>query len=271
MQVAVVQLSSTEDVGRNLDSVRSLVHEAARAGAGFVTLPENALFLRTSKDARAPIEPLDGPLVTEVRRLAADAGVWLLLGSFPERSPDPQRHFNTSVLIDGTAEDAPITAAYRKLHLFDVDLASGESQRESDTILAGDALVVANVAGVPTGLSICYDLRFPRLYQALVDLGARLLTVPAAFTEYTGKDHWLPLLRARAIENQAWVIAPGQFGHHGGGRRTYGKSAIIDPWGTVVATASDGVGFALARIDLALQDRVRASIPCLRHRHPAAR
>lgn len=273
MQVAVVQLRSTEDIDRNVDAVQGLVREAAQAGATFVTLPENALFLRHSRDAVVPVEPLDGPLVTEMRRLATEARVWLLLGSYPERSPDPRRYYNTSVLIDGTSGDAatpgPVVAAYRKLHLFDVDLPSGESQRESDTIAPGSELVVAAVDGVPTGLSICYDLRFPRLYQALVDRGARVLTVPAAFTEYTGKDHWMPLLRARAIENQAWVVAPGQFGHHGGARRSYGKSVVIDPWGTPVCVASDGVGFATARIDLAYQDQVRASIPCLRHRHPA--
>ncbi|TNF37707.1 MAG: carbon-nitrogen hydrolase family protein [Deltaproteobacteria bacterium] len=273
MQVAVIQLRSTEDVDANVTAVRELVLEAARAGADFVTLPENALFLRHRREAVAPIEPLDGPLVTEMRRLATEAGVWLLLGSYPERSPVPGRYYNTSVVIDGTrgAADAPgpVVAAYRKLHLFDVDLPSGESQRESDTITAGSELVVTDVAGIPTGLTICYDLRFPRLYQALTDLGARVLTVPAAFTEYTGKDHWLPLLRARAIENQAWVVAPGQFGHHGGSRRSYGKSVVVDPWGTPVCVASDGVGFATARIDLRYQDQVRAAIPCLKHRHPA--
>jgi len=273
MQVAAVQLRSTEDVDSNVATVRELVLEAATAGAAFVALPENALFLRSSRGATIPIEPLDGALVTEMRRLASEAGVWLLLGSYPEVSPDPSRYYNTSVVIDGTRSAAdglgPVVATYRKLHLFDVDLPSGESQRESDVIVAGSEVVVADVAGVPTGLSICYDLRFPRLYQALVDAGARLLTVPAAFTEYTGKDHWLPLLRARAIENQAWVVAPNQFGHHGGQRRSYGKTAIIDPWGTPVSVASDGVGFVTARVDLRYQDRVRAAIPCLHHRHPA--
>ena len=233
MTAAVVQLTSTDDVGQNLESIRRLS--------------------------------------TELRRLAGELGVWLLVGSFAEKRPDPDRYYNTSVLIDGSggrAGGAPIVATYRKLHLFDIDVTHGESQRESDTIARGDEVVVANVRGVPTGLSICYDLRFPRLYQRLVDGGARMLTVPAAFTEFTGKDHWMVLLRARAIETQTFVIAPGQSGFHGGKRRTYGKSTIIDPWGIPLCTAADGPGFALARLDFAAQERIRASLPCLQHRHP---
>ncbi|MCB9735700.1 MAG: carbon-nitrogen hydrolase family protein [Deltaproteobacteria bacterium] len=271
MNIAVVQLTSTEDVAHNLATIRRLVAEAADAGAQVVTLPENALFMRTTPGTRAPMSPLDGPLVAEVRAIAGEHGIWLVLGSYPETSPDPDRYYNSSVVIDGTADGAPVTAVYRKLHLFDVDLPSGESQRESDVIARGEEIVVTELAGVPTGLTICYDLRFPLLYEALVQRGARILTVPAAFTEYTGKDHWLPLLRARAIETQSYVVAPNQFGHHGGGRRTYGKSAIIDPWGTVLCTVADGVGWGMARVDLAHQDRVRAAIPCLMHRHPAVR
>lgn len=271
MNIAVVQLTSTEDVGQNLLTIDRLVGEAASAGAEVVTLPENALYMRTTPGGGAPISGLDGSLVTAVRAIASGHGVWLLLGSYPETSPDAGRYYNSSVLIDGTTDGAPIVAVYRKLHLFDVDLPSGESQRESDVIMRGEEIVVTELAGVPTGLTICYDLRFPLLYQALVQRGARLLTVPSAFTEYTGKDHWLPLLRARAIETQSYVVAPNQFGHHGGGRRTYGKSCVIDPWGTVLTTAPDGVGWAMARLDLAHQDRVRAAIPCLMHRHPAVR
>lgn len=270
MNIAVVQLRSDEDVDRNTANASRLVREAARAGARFVALPENALFLRTRAETRSPMEPLDGPMVGAMRAVAEEAGVWLLVGSYPEVSPDPDRFYNTSVVIDGTTPGAPIAATYRKLHLFDVDLASGERQRESDVIYPGAEVVTTEIAGVPFGLTICYDLRFPLLFQRLVERGARVLTVPSAFTEYTGKDHWLPLLRARAIETQCWVVAPNQFGHHGGSRRSFGKSAIIDPWGTPVAIASDGEGFAMAHIDLAFQDRVRASIPCLRHRHPAA-
>lgn len=283
LTAAVVQLTSTEDVAENLAAIELWVGEAARAGASFVALPENACWLRVSPDAVCPKEAIpnegeeaaSGPILTALRRVAAAHRVWLLIGSFPEVSPDPRRIYNTSVLIDGTMGTAEasglgrVVATYRKLHLFDIDVKGSESQRESDTIAPGDRAVVADVAGVPVGLSICYDLRFPELYRRLVDDGARVLTVPAAFTEFTGKDHWLVLLRARAIETQTFVIAPGQSGFHGGRRRTYGKSTIIDPWGIPLCIAGDGPGFAIARLDFASQDRIRASLPCLQHRHPA--
>ena len=200
--------------------------------------------------------------------LAATTGVTLLVGSFPEEGPDPEHYHNTSVLIDGTQPDAPVVASYRKIHLFDIDIVGKESHRESDTIAAGDALVVAPVGGVTTGLSICYDLRFPALYQGLVDLGARVITVPAAFTEYTGKEHWLTLLKARAIETQTYIVAPNQYGHHGGKRKSYGKSTIIDPWGIPLCLAPDRPGWVMARLDFDYQDEVRASLPCLQHRRP---
>lgn len=277
LTAAVVQLTSTEDVAENLAAIALWVGEAARAGATFVALPENACWLRISPEAVCPKEVIpargdeaaSGPILTALRRIAAENRVWLLVGSFPEASPDPGRIYNTSVLIDGTAGPGRVAATYRKLHLFDIDVKGSESQRESDTIAPGDRAVVAEVAGVPVGLSICYDLRFPELYRRLVDDGARVLTVPAAFTEFTGKDHWLVLLRARAIETQTFVIAPGQSGFHGGKRRTYGKSTIIDPWGIPLCIAGDGPGFAVARLDFASQDRIRASLPCLQHRHPA--
>jgi len=277
MTVAVVQLTSVDDTDHNLAQIRRHVGDAARAGATFVALPENATYLRWRAEDRAPMQPIEGPGATTIdalRGLAKEHGVWLLVGSFPEVSPDPDHYYNTSVLIDGTGGtggtrgEAPIVAAYRKLHLFDIDIAGSESQRESDTIARGDEVVVADVRGVRTGLSICYDLRFPRLYQRLVEDGARMIAVPSAFTEFTGKDHWMVLLRARAIETQTFIIAPGQSGFHGGKRRSYGKSAIVDPWGIVLATAADGPGFALARLDFAAQDRIRASLPCLQHRHP---
>ena len=277
MTAAVVQLTSTEDVAANLDVIRHWVGAAAKAGAEFVALPENAVWLRSTVDALAPMERIvqgeaadaaghvDGPNLTALRAIARDAGVWLLVGSFPETGPDARRYYNTSIVIAPTGR---VTATYRKLHLFDIDVKDGESQRESDTIARGDAVVTTAVRGVTTGLSICYDLRFPDLYQKLVHAGSRILTVPAAFTEFTGKDHWLVLLRARAIETQTFVVAPGQSGFHGGKRRTFGKSTIIDPWGIPLCIAADGPGFAVARLDFAGQDRIRASLPCLQHRHP---
>ena len=271
MTAAVVQLTSTEDVAANLEATRHWVLAAAKAGAELVTLPENAVWLRVGSDAVAPMERIDpgggadGPNLAALKGIAREAGVWLLVGSFPEAGPDARRYYNTSIMID---PHGAVTATYRKLHLFDIDVKDGESQRESDTIARGESLVTTAVRGVMTGLSICYDLRFPMLYQRLVDAGARVLTVPAAFTEFTGKDHWLVLLRARAIETQTFVVAAGQSGFHGGKRRTFGKSTIIDPWGIPLCIAADGPGFAVARLDFAGQDRIRASLPCLQHRHP---
>ncbi len=258
------------DVDANLTAVERFTREAADAGADIVALPENAAFLHTDPNAPAPIEPRDGPIVTRLRKLAEETGVWMIAASGPEASDEPPRYYNTSLVIDGTTAGAPITAAYRKLHLFDIDIPDGESQKESDSIIPGEAPVVTDVAGVPTGLSICYDLRFPTLYQSLVRAGARIITVSAAFTEFTGKEHWLVLLRARAIETQTYVLAPNQYGFHGGKRRSYGKSVIIDPWGIPVAMAPDRPGWVMARMDLAYQDTVRASLPCLQHRNPAA-
>lgn len=278
LTVAVVQLTSTEEVERNLEVIERLVLEAARAGAEVVALPENACWLRTSPDAVCPMEPIgegggeadaakdDGPMLATLRGVARSAGVWLVVGSFPETGPDLAHHYNTTVVLE---PGGAVTATYRKLHLFDIDVPGSESQRESDTIARGEQVVTTDIRGVPTGLSICYDLRFPELYRRLVDDGARVMMVPAAFTEFTGKDHWLVLLRARAIETQTFVVAAGQSGVHGGKRRTYGKSTIIDPWGIPLCMAADGPGFALARLDFAAQDRIRASLPCLQHRHPA--
>ena len=270
MTAAVVQLTSSEDVAANLEAIRHWVSAAAKAGAELVALPENCVWLRTRPEAVAPMEAVagtsgDGPNLAALKAIAREAGVWLLVGSFPETGPDARHYYNTSIVID---PGGAVTATYRKLHLFDIEVKDGESQRESDTITRGDEVVATAIRGVQTGLSICYDLRFPKLYQRLVDLGARIVTVPSAFTEFTGKDHWLVLLRARAIETETFVVAPGQSGFHGGKRRTFGKSAIIDPWGIPLCIAADGPGFALARLDFAAQDRIRASLPCLQHRHP---
>jgi predicted amidohydrolase len=181
----------------------------------------------------------------------------------PERSDDPARPFNTSVLVDPSGQ---VTGRYRKIHLFDVSLSDGTSLRESAATSAGSEPVTAEVDGVPVGLTVCYDVRFPELYRRLVDQGARVVTVPSAFTLTTGKDHWHTLLRARAIEDQVWVLAPAQHGKHPRGRQTYGKSVIVDPWGEVVAQCSEGEGMAVAKLDFEYQDRVRTSLPALLHR-----
>lgn len=266
MNVAVIQLNSQDDVPANLARARALVSEAARAGAELVALPENFAFMGEEEKKRGVAEAVPGgPITAAVVSAAKESGVWIVAGGMPEGSGDPQRPFNTSLLV---APDGRIVARYRKVHLFDVDLPDGTRLLESSATQAGGEPVVAEVGAgsVKLGMTICYDLRFPELYRKLVDLGVRIVTVPAAFTLTTGKDHWHVLLRARAIENQVFVLAPAQHGKHPKGRQTYGKSLIVDPWGDVLAQCAEGEGFAVARLDFAAQDRVRASLPCLTHR-----
>ncbi len=267
MLAAVVQLNTQDDLLENLSRVRTWIGRAAEAGARFVTLPENFAFMGEEARKREIAERIDGafpgPIVSALGEEATRHGIWVLGGGMPERSDDPARPFNTSVLVSPRGE---VAATYRKVHLFDVSLADGTSLRESAATSAGGQAVTAEVLGVRVGLSVCYDVRFPELYRRLVDQGARIVTVPSAFTVTTGKDHWHALLRARAIENQVWVLAPAQHGKHPKGRTTYGKSLVIDPWGEVVAQCTEGEGFAVARLDFEYQDRVRTSLPSLLHR-----
>ena len=272
VQVAVIQLSSQDDVTANLARVRELVLEAGRSGAELVALPENFAFMGEESKKFEIAERVDadpaGPIVTALRLAARDARVWLVAGGMPERSDDPARPFNTSLLFE---PEGRLVSKYRKVHLFDVDLPDGTKLLESGATTAGSEPVVDEISGragkpIPLGMTICYDLRFPELYRRLGERGARIVTVPAAFTLTTGKDHWHVLLRARAIENQIFVLAPAQHGKHPRGRQTYGKSLIVDPWGDVLAQCAEGEGFAMARLDFVAQDRVRASLPCLTHR-----
>jgi deaminated glutathione amidase len=267
MNVAVVQLNSQDIVASNLARARHWIAQAAAAGAQFVALPENFAFMGEDAAKREIAERLDraspGPVLSAIAESAAAHGIWVLGGGMAEKSGDPARPYNTSVLVDGKGA---ITATYRKVHLFDVALPDGTSASESTATSAGSDAVTADVLGKRVGLSICYDVRFPELYRRLVDQGARVVTVPAAFTLTTGKDHWHALLRARAIENQVYVLAPAQHGKHPRGRHTYGKSLVVDPWGEVIAQCSEGEGFALARLDFEYQDRVRAALPSLLHR-----
>lgn len=262
---AVVQLSSTSDVAANLESAETLIRRAAGYGAQLICTPEATPYLGPHDEKVRLAEPLDGPIVGRFAALARELRVHLLVGSVHARSDDPRRCYNTSVLL---APDGGTIAVYRKMHLFDIDVSDEARFRESDTTAPGEVPVVAHTALGPIGLSICYDLRFPELYRHLVDHGARMLTVPSAFTLTTGKDHWEPLLRARAIETQCYVLAPGQYGPHddAGLRRSWGHSMIVDPWGHVVARASDGPGLALAEIDLARVERVRRGMPLSAHR-----
>jgi predicted amidohydrolase len=259
---AAIQTSSTTDVDRNLAAIETLVARAAGYGAEFVATPENSNFLGPADEKVRLAEPLDGPTCAAFAAMARRHGIHLLLGSFNERGETPDRCRNSSVLF---GPDGSRLAVYRKIHLFDVDHSETVRAMESRTIEPGEEYVVARTPLARFGLSVCYDLRFGQQYRALVRRGAEILCVPAAFTMRTGRDHWSELLRARAIECQAFVIAPAQYGRHGGEselRESYGRAMIVDPWGVVLATAPDGpVGLALAEIDLDRVAEVRRAIP----------
>jgi predicted amidohydrolase len=266
MRVAVVQMNSQDDVGANLARATHFIEEAARAGASLVGLPENFAFMGEEAQKREIAEPLSGtygPIVSTLVEAARAHRVWIVGGGMPEKSKDIARPYNTSVLVSPSGE---VAATYRKVHLFDVALADGTSLRESNATMAGGDPVTARVGDTVLGMTICYDVRFPELYRKLVDQGARIVTVPSAFTVTTGKDHWHVLLRARAIENQVFVLAPAQHGKHPKGRQTYGKALVCDPWGDVLAQCAEGEGIAVATLDFTHQDRVRASLPSLLHR-----
>ena len=265
MRVAVVQMTSTDDVGANLAATRKFVAAAAEQGAELVALPENFAFLRREGMPIPCAQGLDGEIVGTLRELAERHRIWLLGGSFPEAVPGEARVHNTSLAL---APDGRIAAVYRKIHLFDVDLTAqgGLAYRESERVAPGSEAVAFDTPFGIVGLSVCYDVRFPELYRRLAGRGARWLAVPAAFARETGRDHWEVLLRARAIENQAFVLAAAQVGDHGGGRSSYGRSMIVDPWGLVLARAPDVPGPVLADCLLEEQDRIRAALPSLRHR-----
>ena len=264
--IAAVQINGSSDIERNLQTTERLVREAAACGATFIATPEATTYLGPHDRKIALAEPINGPTNARLAQLAESLGITLLVGSVAERLDDTKA-YNTSVLY---GPDGQLIARYRKMHLFDVDLAAsgGVTFKESDTTGRGDSLVVADTAVGKVGLSICFDLRFPEVYRSLTDKGATILAVPSAFTMMTGKDHWHTLLRARAIENQAWVIAPGQWGPHDdeGLRLSYGHSLIVDPWGTIVAECPDGEGFCLATVDTHRVDTIRSQIPMASNR-----
>ena len=278
---AAVQMTSGADVAGNLGRAEALCQRARDRGAQLVVLPENFALLssdeslklryavRLPADAHPTAAAVDraatGEILDRMRALAARLRIHLVLGGMPEAAATARVH-NTCVLL---GPEGQVAAVYRKIHLFDVDFPSaGTTLRESDTVAPGDAsqAVVAATPWGGLGLSVCYDLRFPELYRRLVTAGARMLVVPAAFTLHTGKDHWHVLLRARAIENQCFVLAAAQFGRHSPTRVTYGHALIADPWGTVLADCADGEGLAVAELQLQVQDRVRRELPCLDHR-----
>jgi len=268
MKAAVIQMNSGADVSANLEQARVLLEQAAAAGATLAALPENWAFMGArERDKLAHAEPDGaGPIQQFVADLAARLKLWVLAGTLPVRA-DADHVFAASCLYDDQGQRA---ARYDKIHLFDVDVpgAAGERYRESNSIAPGAVCpVVAQTPLGSLGLSVCYDLRFPELYRALVAQGATLLSVPAAFTAKTGAVHWHTLLKARAVENQCFVIAPGQCGTHPGGRATYGHSLILGPWGEALAAVQgEEPGFAIAEIDPNHLQAVRASFPALTHR-----
>jgi len=267
MRVAAVQLTSTADFGANLHAADRLTRAAAADGAQLVVLPEKWSALGRGEALLAGAQPIDGAAITWARAAARELGIELVAGSISELVPGNERLRNTSV---HAGPDGELQAAYRKVHMFDV-VVDGVVYHESEHEQAGDELVVSPTAdGVELGLSICYDIRFPELYRILAIRGARVFTVPAAFTVPTTRDHWEVLLRARAIEDQAFVVAANQIGEHAPGLRSGGRSMIVDPWGIVLAHAADRPCHIVADLDLEAQARIRRELPALANRRPSA-
>jgi len=265
MRVAVCQMRSGDDVEANVSTAERLLREAADGGADLAALPETFTYLGTSEGRAAAAEPIPGHTTDRLAAIARDRTMWILGGSLIET--DGEHRYNTSTLFD---RDGELVARYRKIHLFDVELPGQPPFRESASFVPGDQLVTHETDVARIGLSICYDLRFPELYRGLMVLGAEVLFVPAQFQEQTGKDHWEVLLRARAIENQCFVVAPAQWGTFGPPektRRSFGHSLVVDPWGRIVVEApAEGDGVWFADLDLGELRRIRQQLPALQHR-----
>jgi len=262
MRVALCQLNARADRAANLATARGLLDRAAAGGADVAVLPEYTDYLGPGTQAPKP-EPVDGEYAETFSAAARDLAMWVIAGSFHEVGPDDEHTYNTMPVFDRTGA---LVAAYRKIHLYDVDIPGRVTHRESAAVAPGGQAVVTPVEGVPFGLSICYDLRFPELYRRLAVDGAQVLVVPAAFMMHTGRDHWEVLLRARAIENQCYVLAAAQIGDHEPGFTCFGRSMVVDPWGTVVAQAPDEVGVTFADLDLDRLVRIRTELPSLANR-----
>jgi predicted amidohydrolase len=262
-RAACVQLRSSDSVADNIRDAVQLVRDAVAQGARFIATPENTTLMALDGGAKLAnsYDEAHDPALPVFTALAKELNVWLLIGSLAIKVSDTHTA-NRSFLI---TPDGTITARYSKIHLFDVPLNVGESYRESNTVAGGNQAVLADTEFGPIGMTICYDMRFPQLYRRLAQKGAFLFTVPSAFTVPTGQAHWHVLLRARAIENGAFVIAPAQGGTHANGRKTYGHSLIVAPWGEVLAEAGDEPGVIVADIDTSLSDVARGKIPSLQH------
>lgn len=266
LNVAALQINACEHPEENLAVVEQLLDQAAGMGAQCICLPEYWSYLGPYSAFDRVAQTVPGPFIERLQEKARQHGVIVHGGSIVERHPHlPGRFSNTCVLIDRTGE---IVATYRKIHLFDVQLTNGEKHYESERIVPGNEIVTARVDGIVFGLSICYDLRFPELYRLLALRGAQIILVPAAFTLHTGRDHWEVLLRARAIENLCYVVAPAQVGSYPPNRQCFGRSLIVDPWGLVLAQAPDLPCVTLAQIDLEAVEHARAQIPSLENRRP---
>jgi predicted amidohydrolase len=265
ISIALIQLTSSSDIAANIAKIEKLVKKAAAQGAELVALPENAFYMRgDDKIAPPKYTEKSHPAVKAAAQMARRYGVWLLAGSvavIPSPGNDT-KSYNHSLLFNPQGK---IVARYDKIHLFDVQVGDGQVYRESARFMPGKKSVVAKMAGSKLGMTVCYDLRFPHLYRKLAKAGAEILAVPAAFTQVTGEAHWHVLLRARAIENTCFVIAPAQTGEHPGGRKTYGHSLIIDPWGKILADGGTKEGIVMAKIDLDDVKKVRTKLPSLKH------
>ena len=266
MKIACIQINSGPVIAENIKKTQALIEKAMRQRAKLVALPENVFLMRDAGD-KTPYPVFvqhEHPAIEASIEMAREYGIWLLIGSVAVKG-EGAKLLNRSLLISPRGE---ITAQYDKIHLFDVTLPNGEVYAESSRFDAGDKAVLAQINDAHLGLSICYDVRFPHLYRTLAKAGAQILTVPAAFTQTTGEAHWHTLLRARAIENGCFVIAPAQTGTHAGGRKTFGHALIIDPWGHVLADAGKEEGVIVADIELSLVGSIRASLPSLAHDRP---
>ena len=264
--IAVVQTDAGPDPKPNVARAAALADEAAAGGARLVLLPEYLQFRGPDDGYRASARPIPGPFTDAFAEVARRRGAWILAGSLAETSGDPARPYNTSTVI---GPDGGIVARYRKIHLYDVEVRRGPVDLESARVTPGTEPVVAEAAGLRLGLTVCYDLRFPELYRTLALAGAEVLTVPSNFMERTGRDHWEVLLRARAIENGCRVVAPSQV-NGPPGAPAFGRSMVIDPWGTVIAQAPDRETILRAEIDPDRVDDIRRQIPALANRRPAS-
>jgi deaminated glutathione amidase len=263
VKIACVQMNAGPEVGPNLDAAEAMIRSAASEGARFVMTPENTSIIEPNraKNYEKAFTEDSHPGVPRFSALARALKIWLLVGSMPIKA-DGERLANRSLLFD---DKGRVAARYDKIHLFDVDLPNGETYRESERVRPGAQAVIAETPWGALGMTVCYDLRFPHLYHDLAKAGAAMISIPAAFTVPTGKAHWHVLLRARAIESGAFVFAPAQCGEHAGGRKTYGHSLIVSPWGEILAEAGDEPGTIFAEIDLSAVEKARSQVPSLKH------